>query len=72
MEYTLTPKFCGVMMVPGLLYGNEFKGIRNVLPGYEILPVEPCHDITGHIKNVYTELQHHLNQNEKEILDHAY
>ena len=64
-------KFPFSKMVPGLLYGNEFKEIRNVLPYYEILPVEPCHDIPGHIKNAYTELPHHLNQNEKEILEHT-
>ena len=71
MEYALTQKLCGVKMVPALLYGNEFKEIRNVLPVYEILPVEPCHDIPGHIKNLYTKLPHYLNQNEKEILEHA-
>ena len=69
MEYALTQKLCGVKMVPALLYGNEFKEIRNILPDYEILPVEPCHDIPGHIKNVYTELLHH--QTEKEILEHV-
>ena len=71
MEYALTQKLCGVNMVPGLLYSNDFKEIKNALPDYEILPVEPCHDIPGHIKNVYTEIPHHLNQNEKEILEHA-
>ena len=71
MEYALTQELCGVKMVPGLLYGHEFKEIRNVLPDYEILPVEPYHDIPSHIKNAYTELPHHLNQNEKEILEHA-
>ena len=71
MEYTLTQKLCGVKMAPGLLYGNEFKEIRNALPDYEILSVEPCHDIPGHIKNVCTELLHHLSQNEKELLEHA-
>ena len=29
MEYALTQKLCGVKMVPALLYGNEFKEIRN-------------------------------------------
>ena len=43
MEYALTLKLCGVRMVPGLLYGDEFKEIRNVLRDYEILLVEPCH-----------------------------
>ena len=71
MEYALIQKLCGVKMVPALLYGNEFKEIRNILPDYEILPVEPCHEIPGHIKKVYTELPHHLNQAEKEILEHA-
>ena len=71
MEYALTQKLCGVTMVPALLYGNEFKEIRNALQDYEIMPVEPCYDIPVHIKNVYTELPHHLNQNEKEILEHV-
>ena len=35
------------------------------------MPIQPCHDISDHIKNVYTELLHHLNQNEKEIIEHA-
>ena len=35
MGYALTQKFCGVKMVPGLVYGNEFKEIRNVLPDCE-------------------------------------
>ena len=35
------------------------------------MPVELCHDIPGHIKSVYTELPHHLIQNEKEISEHA-
>ena len=52
-EYALTQKLCGVKMVPGLLYGNEFKEIRNVLPDYEILALEPCHDIPGHIRACY-------------------
>ena len=43
MEYALTLKLCGVWMVPGLLYGDESKEIRNVLGDYEILLVEPCH-----------------------------
>ena len=71
MEYALRQEICGAKLVPGLLYGHEFKEIRNILQDYEILPVEPCLDIPGHIKNVYTELPHHLNQNEKEILEHA-
>ena len=70
MEYALAQKLRSVKMVPALLYGNEFKEIRNVLTDYEILPVEPCHDIPGYIKNVYTELPHHLNQTEKETLEH--
>ena len=71
MEYTLTQKLCSAKMVPVLLYRNEFKEIRNVLPGYKILYVEPCHDIPGHIKNVYTQLPLHLSQTEKEMLEHA-
>ena len=35
------------------------------------MPVEPFHDIPDHIKSVCTELPHHLNQNEKEILEPA-
>ena len=35
------------------------------------MPIHICHDIPDHIKNVYTELPHHLNQKEKEIFEHA-
>ena len=53
-------------MVTALLNGNELE-IRNVLPDNKILHVEPCHDFPGQITNAHTELQYHLNQNEKEI-----
>ena len=71
MEYALTQKLCGFKMVPALSYDNEFNEIRNVLPHYEILTVYSCHDIPAHIKNVYTESPYNLNQNKKEILEHA-
>ena len=35
------------------------------------MTIEPCHDIPSRIKNVYTELPHDLNENKKEISEHA-
>ena len=58
-------------MVSAFLYGNEFGTVESKIPNYEILPVEPCHDIPGHIKNIYDELPHHLVKEEKEILEYA-
>ena len=58
-------------MVLALLYGNECETVESKLPNYEILPVEPCQDIPGHIKNIYDELPHHLVNKEKEILQYA-
>ena len=71
MESVLSQELCGTKMVPALRYGNEFETVESKIPNYEVLPVEPCHDIPGHIKNIYDELPHHLIKEEKEILEYA-
>ena len=71
MESTLSKELCGTKVVPTLLYRTEFETVESKIPNYEILPVEPCHDIPDHIKNIYDELPHHLVKEQKEILEYA-
>ena len=71
MESTLSKELCGTKVVPTLLYKTEFETVESKIPNYEILPVESCHDIPEHIKNIYDELPHHLLKEEKEILEYA-
>ena len=67
MESALSQEICGTKVVPALLYGNEFETWDSKTPNYEILPVEPCHDVSRHIKNIYDELPHHLVKEERDI-----
>ena len=56
----------GIQRVPSLLYHNPSISFLNKhLTKYEILSIEPMHDICGHIKNIFTELPNVLNENEK-------
>ena len=71
MESVLSQELCWTKMVPALRYGNEFETVESKIPNYEVLLVEPCHDIPGHIKNIYDELPHHLIKEDKEILEYA-
>ena len=55
-----------IQRVPALMYNNAFKSLEEVnLQNYEILPSEPLHDITEHIKNLFAELPTHLPKEEK-------
>lgn len=45
--------------------------VPKFLESYEVLPVEPLHTITGHIKNLYQELPTHLPAKEKKKFNEA-
>ena len=60
----------GIQRVPALMYNDAFKSLEEVnLQNYEILPCEPLHDITGHIKNLFAELPTHLPKEEKKLFN---
>ena len=59
-------------MLPALLYGSSSVNLKDFgLGKNEILPLEPCHDIAGHIKNVLMELPFHVLEGHKTILEKA-
>ena len=35
---------------------------------YEMMLVEPRHDIAGHITNLFDKIREHLNKNDKQLL----
>ena len=62
----------GIQRVPFLLYHNAIIFLDEHLVKYEISSIEPMHDIAGHIKNILTELQSVLNENEKKVFNDIY
>ena len=48
----------GIVNVPALLQGVPDKSLHNFsLENYEISPVEPLHDVKGHISNLLDEIR---------------
>ena len=69
MAASLINELKGTKAVPALLHDFPTKDVATIaLRDYEVLPFEPCHDIAGHIKNIYSELPHHLNKDEGDFL----
>lgn len=60
----------GIQHLPALLVcTNPKTPLADLnLHKYEILPVEPLHDVSHHIENLLTELPHHLSSKEKKAM----
>ena len=51
----------GLVRLPALCFGKGSTSFEKMnFARYEISPVEPLHDLKGHIKNVWELLPHHL------------
>ena len=63
MEKLAAEELKGKQCVPALVHHNieEFQNLQR----YEVLPMEGLHTIAGHIKNIYQEIQYHLDKDEK-------
>ena len=58
----------GMQRVPALLINNPKKPLKELcLDRYEVLPVEPLHDVGHHIDNILTELPHHLEKKKEKL-----
>ena len=56
----------GIHRLPSLLYDYSHQDLKELnLSQYEILPTEPLHDISYHIKNIYQELPFHVDKSHK-------
>lgn len=62
----------GHTRLPVLLSRNPIQGIvENNLLFYEFSLLEPMHDIGGHIANIFEELPHHLDTEDKKLFSTA-
>ena len=58
--------------LPSLLYDYPHQDLEELnLSQYEILPTEPLHNISNHIKNIYQELPFHVDKAEKSLVTKA-
>ena len=66
LEGILIDTMKGVHRVPSVFFSQPLASYQDLnLNHYECLPCEPLHCIANHIKNLYEELPHHLEKNEK-------
>ena len=70
LQDLLTKEMHGIQRVPALITNNPEKNLQDFgLGDYEILPVEPLHDIGHHIENFLTEYPRHLTTAESKLID---
>ena len=66
LKEKLTKEMHGMQRVPSLLFNNPEGDINSLgLSSYEILACEPLHDIMNHIKNLFLEIPHHIDDKSK-------
>ena len=70
LETKLEEIMHGIQRLPALMYYNPHNDIHQInLQTYEILFTEPLHDISNHIKNLYTELPYHIEKEYRKSLN---
>ena len=74
LEGQLMEEMKGIQRVPALSFPTQTTSINELnLERYEVVPVEPLHDLKEHINNILKELPKHLNENElilfKEVVE---
>ena len=66
LKEKLTKEMHGMQRVPSLFFNNPEGDINSFgLSSYEILACEPLHDIMNHIKNLFLEIPHHIDDKSK-------
>ena len=70
LESNLKEVLRGIPRVPALCFPQQECSLQELrLGNYEVLPVEPLHDLKEHINNIFKELPKHLNDEEKVLFD---
>ena len=70
LESNLKEVLRGIQRVPALCFPQQQCSLQELsLGNYEVLPVEPLHDLKEHINNIFKELPIHLNDEEKVLFD---
>ena len=62
----------GIQRVPALCFPNQTSSLQDLnLAQYEVVPVEPLHDLKEYINNLLKELPKHLTNEEKVLFEEA-
>ena len=66
LKEKLLEEMHGIQRLPALMFYHPFHSLSDLnIDRYEVLKSEPLHDITNHIKNLYSELPFHFNINQR-------
>ena len=72
LQIQLREEMKGVQRLPALSFPEQDSSMKELnLEQYEVVPVEPPHDLKEHINNVFKELPKHLNDNENSLFEEA-
>ena len=72
LEAQLKEELKGIQRVPALSFPAQTTPMKELnLGSYEVVPVEPLHDLKEHINNILKELPKHLNDTESALFEEA-
>ena len=72
LEAQLKEELRGIQRVPALSFPAQTTSMKEQnLGSYEVVPVEPLHDLKEHINNILKELPKHLNDTESTLFEEA-
>ena len=72
LQSQLREELKGIQRVPALCFPNQSASMKDLnLTQYEVVPVEPLHDLKEHINNILKELPKHLTNEEKPLFEEA-
>ena len=73
LEAQLKEDLKGIQRVPAISFPAQTTSMKELnLGSYEVIPVEPLHDLKEHINNILKELPKHLNDTESTLFEEAY
>ena len=72
LQSQLREELKGIQRVPALCFPDQCASMKDLnLTQYEVVPVEPLHDLKEHINNILRELPKHLTNDEKPLFEEA-
>ena len=72
LQSQLREELKGIQRVPALCFPNQSASMKELnLTQYEVVPVEPLHDLKEHINNILKELPKHLTGEETSLFEEA-
>ena len=72
LQSQLREELRGIQQVPVLCFPNQSASMKDLnLTQYEVVLVEPLHDLKEHINNILQELPKHLTNEEKPLFEEA-